>query len=181
MPKEISLETPPVPADQGKTEAPAPAPDVSKTTGKPKKVLSEKQKAGLQKGFEMLKAKRLQLQAEKEQREKDKAEGKEVVEPVKLKKKEVKVLEPITIVEPPAPKVRKGRSDKGKKRGPVKPPTITREEFESLQQRIVEAFPKEKVVEKVVEKPVHIEKVIERVTEKKVTGSELLNRVFNLR
>jgi hypothetical protein len=159
--------------DTTKTETPKPE--------KVKKPLSEKQLAGLHKGMEALKAKRLQLQKEKEERETKKAKGEVVAEPVKIPKKEVKVLEPVVVVEPPAPKVRKERIDKGKKRGAIKPPTITRQEFEALQQKIVEALPKEKVVEKVVEKPV--EKVIEKVvvTEKKVTGSEMLNKIFNLR
>ena len=148
---------------------------------KVKKPLSDVQKANLQKGMEALKHKRLQLQKEKAEREEKKAKGEPVAEPVKLPKKEIKALEPVTIVEPPAPKPRKERNDKGKKRGAIKPPTITREEFEDLQKKIVEALPKEKVVEKVVEKPVHIEKVVEKITEKKVTGSELLNKVFNLR
>jgi hypothetical protein len=156
--------------DTTKTEAP-----------KPKKVLSEKQRAGLHKGMEALKQKRVQLQKEKAEREEKKAKGEAVEEPVKLKKKEVKMLEPVVVVEPPAPKPRKERVDKGKKRGAIKPPTITREEFEDLQKKIVEAMPKEKIVEKVVEKPIHIEKVKEVITEKKVTGSEMLNKIFNLR
>jgi hypothetical protein len=156
--------------------------DTTQTTApKPKKVLSEKQRAGLHKGMEALKAKRVQLQAEKAEREEKKKKGEAVEEPVKIPKKDVKVLEPVVVVEPPAPKVRKERADKGKPRGAIKPPTITRAEFEALQQKIVEALPKEKVVEKVVEKP--IERVVEKVvvTEKKVTGSEMLNKIFNLR
>lgn len=153
--------------------------DIPVKPEKVKKPLSEAQKANLNKGMEALKAKRLALQKEKEEREAKKAKGEVVAEPVKLPKKEVKVLEPVKVIEPPPPKVRKQRSDIGTKRGAVKPPTITRAEFEALQQKIVEALPKEKVIEKVVEKPV--ERVVEKVVEKKVTGSEMLNKVFNLR
>ena len=163
---------------EGDTKEVIPTPAVKPP--KVKKPLTEAQKANLHKGMEALKAKRLQLQKEKEEREAKKAKGEPVAEPVKIPKKEVKILEPVQVIEPPPPKVRKERADKGKPRGAIKPPTITRQEFETLQQRIVEALPKEKVVEKVVEKPV--EKVIEKVvvTEKKVSGSEMLNRIFNL-
>lgn len=161
------------------TKEVSPAPVVKPP--KVKKPISEVQRANLQKGMEALKQKRLQLQKEKAEREEKKAKGEPVAEPVKLPKKEVKVLEPVTIIEPPAPKERKKRSDIGKKRGAIKPPTITREEFEDLQKKIVEAMPKERIVEKVVEKPIHIEKVKEVITEKKVTGSEMLNKIFNLR
>jgi hypothetical protein len=165
---------------EGDTKEVNPTPEaVAVKPPKVKKPLTEAQKANLHKGMEALKAKRLQLQKEKEERETKKAKGEAVVEPVKIPKKEVKVLEPVVVVEPPAPKVRKERADKGKPRGAIKPPTITRQEFEALQQKIVEALPKEKVVEKVVEKP--IEKVVEKVVEKKVTGSEMLNKIFNLR
>jgi hypothetical protein len=146
---------------------------------KKKRVPTEKQLAGLHKGMEALKQKRIQIAAEKEERERRRAAGEVIAEPIRLRKKQLVDLPKIEIVEPPAPKVRKQRSDIGKKRGAIKPPLITREEFEALQLRIVEAFPKEKVVEKIVEKPV--EKVVERVVEKKVSGSEMLNKIFNLR
>lgn len=146
---------------------------------KKKRVLTEKQVAALHKGMEALKQRRIQIAAEKEERERRRAAGEVIAEPIRLRKKQVVDLPKIEIVEPPAPKVRKQRSDIGKKRGAIKPPLITREEFEALQLRIVEAFPKEKVVEKIVEKPV--EKVVERVVEKKVSGSEMLNKIFNLR
>jgi hypothetical protein len=159
---------------------------VSASAPKPKRPLTDKQKSNLQMGIEIMKQKRIDREKREEERAKavEDAKAKGLPEPpleekpVRLRKKEIVDLNPVKLVVSPDPKPRKKRSDTGKKRL-VKTPAITREEFEILQRQLIEALPKEKVVEKVVEKPV--EKVVERVVEKKITGNELLNKIFQLK
>lgn len=151
-----------------------------KALAKPKKVLNEKQRAGLNKGIEILKERRTRLAEEKVAREEAKAKGEPVPPAPEPKKRRKPARKPIVVVPDtaPPPEPRKLRKDAGIKRGPLKPPLITRNELESIHKQILDALPKEKIVEKIVEKPV--EKVVEKVVERRIAGSELLNKIFHL-
>lgn len=148
---------------------------------KAKRVMTEKQKAGLQKGMEALKAKREALSKEKDERKKTnevlKEKGLPPVEPpLKIKGKDIQVIPTVEPVEIKI-KERKVRADKGSKRATTGTPlkNITREEFDELKTSLK---PKETIVEKIVEKevPVVKEKIVH--TEKLLSGSELLNKIF---
>ncbi len=153
------------------TEAP-------KVEEKKKRVMTDKQKAGLQKGMEALKAKREALSKEKDERKKTnevlKEKGLPPVEPpLKIKGKDIQVIPTVEPVEIKI-KERKVRTDKGSKRGTALK-NITREEFDELKTSLK---PRETVVEKIVEKEVPVVK--ERVvhTEKVLSGNALLDKIF---
>ena len=154
---------------------------MSDTEEAPKKrKASEKQLEGLRKGMAVLKAKREALAKEKEE-VKTKIEKGELPEDTPIPKAKHKprntlVHKPLKVeVAPPEPIVQ-----------PVKKPRkkhVSRvaEQFDAFKQEMLQmvqkpAEVKTEVVEKVVEKPV--EKIIQK--ERVVTGSEMLNKIFNL-
>jgi hypothetical protein len=146
---------------------------------KAKRVMTEKQKAGLQKGMDALKLKRESLAKEKDERVKTNVVLKEkglppIEPPLKIKGKDIQELPKPEPVELKVPPPRKVRADKGVKRdGTGTALKVTREEFNELKSHL-----KPSVVEKIVEKevPVIKEKIVH--TEKVLSGSELLNKIF---
>lgn len=144
----------------------------------PKRKPSEKQLENLRKGFAVIKAKREALAKQKEE-VKTKIEKGELPEDTPIPKREMKpritkakVLR--TPVEAPEPE-------------PVVKPSVPRkkhvskvsQQLDSFKQEMLAMVQKpveEKIVEKIVEKPV--ERVIQK--ERVVSGSELLNKIFNL-
>lgn len=150
---------------------------------KAKRVMTDKQKAGLQKGMEALKLKREQIAKEKDERKKTndvlKEKGLPLVEPpLKMKSKDIQILPKPEAVEIKLPQPRKVRADKGVKRvgtGTGTALKVTREEFEELKTHLK---PKETIVEKEVikEVPVVKEKIVEK--EKVLSGSALLDKIF---
>jgi hypothetical protein len=154
---------------------------MSDTEEPPKKrKASEKQLEGLRKGMAVLKAKREALAKEKDEI-KTKIEKGELPEDTPIPKAKHKprttlVHKPLKVETPaPEPTVQ-----------PVKKPRkkhVSRvaEQFDAFKQEMLQmvqkpAEVKTEVVEKVVEKP--IEKIIQK--ERVITGSEMLNKIFNL-
>lgn len=145
-----------------------------------KRKASEKQLEGLRKGMAVLKAKREALAKEKEE-VKTKIEKGELPEDTPIPKAKHKprntlVHKPLKVQAPePEPIVQ-----------PVKKPRkkhVSRvaEQFDAFKQEMLQmvqkpAEVKTEVVEKVIEKPV--EKIIQK--ERVITGSEMLNKIFNL-
>jgi hypothetical protein len=142
-----------------------------------KRKVSDKQLENLRKGMAVLKAKRETLAKEKEE-VKTKIEKGELPEDTPIPKEKQKPrntikVKPIkTEVEPEAQPVKKPRK-----------PNVSRvaqqldafkSEMMAMVQKPVEV--KTEVVEKVIEKPV--ERIVQK--ERVVSGSELLNKIFNL-
>jgi hypothetical protein len=155
---------------------------MSDTEEPPKKrKASDKQLENLRKGMAVLKAKREALAKEKEE-VKTKIEKGELPEDTPIPKQKQKprntlVHKPLK-VQPPPPEPEEVQ--------PVKKPRkkhVSRvaEQFDAFKQEMLQmvqkpAEVKTEVVEKVVEKPV--ERIIQK--ERVVTGSEMLNKIFNL-
>lgn len=153
---------------------------MSDTEEPPKKrKVSDKQLEGLRKGMAVLKAKREALAKEKEE-VKTKIEKGELPEDTPIPKRQLKprntiVAKTLKVEVEPEPTVQ-----------PVKKPRKAhvskvaqqldsfKAEMMAMVQKPVEV--KTEVVEKIVEKPV--ERVIQK--ERVVTGSEMLNKIFNL-
>jgi hypothetical protein len=151
-------------------------PEVKATKRKP----TEKQLENLKKGFAVIKAKREEL-AKKKEEVKTKIEKGELPEDTPIPKREMKpriskakplrtpveVQEPEPVVKPSVPR-KKHVSKVSLQLDSLK------QEMVAMMQKPVEV--KTEVVEKIVEKPV--ERVIQK--ERVVSGSELLNKIFNL-
>lgn len=145
---------------------------------KAKRVMTDKQRAGLQKGMDALKAKREQMSQEKEERKKTnevlKEKGLPPVEPpLKIKGKDIQVVVPVPEPVEIKLKERKVRADKGKKHGTEL--KVTRQEFDELKTHLravpTPAMPvSAPIIERVVEKVVEKEKVL--------SGNALLDRIF---
>ena len=155
-------------------ETPTVEPVISKVNDeKKKKPRTEAQVAAQQKALATL----------KEKRDKQKAEETKLAEEAKtdeLKKKELE-------------KIQYEKAKYQRKKLPPAPSYITSVDLEkfkheligSLSGKVAEVKVVEKPVEKVIEKPVIVERVIEKVVEKpvpvvqqKLTGHELLDRIF---
>jgi len=154
-------------------ETPTVEPVISKVDAekkKEKKPRTEAQIAAQQKALATL----------KEKRDKQKAEETKLVEEAKtdeLKKKELE-------------KIQYEKAKYQKKKLPPAPSYITSVDLEKFKNELIGSLSskpviQEKPVEKVVEKPVVVERVIEKVVEKpvpvvqqKLTGHELLDRIF---
>jgi hypothetical protein len=159
-------------------ETPTVEPVISKVDAekkKEKKPRTEAQIAAQQKALATL----------KEKRDKQKAEETKLAEEAKtdeLKKKELE-------------KIQYEKAKYQKKKLPPAPSYITSVDLERFKNELIGSLsgketkvvekPVERVVEKVVEKPVVVERVIEKVVEKpvpvvqqKLTGHELLDRIF---
>ncbi len=145
---------------------------------KKKRIMSEKQKEGLQKGMAALKAKREALATEKEERKKTnevlKEKGLPLVQPpLKIKGKDIQELpkpEPVEIKLPPPRKV---RSDKG----------MTK--VSSVKAKVDEVKELRMMIEKMVSTPAVVAPVAavaapvkERVVEKVISGNQLLDKIF---
>lgn len=151
-------------------------PEVKSTKRKP----TEKQLENLKKGFAVIKAKREEL-AKKKEEVKTKIEKGELPEDTPIPKREMKpriskakplrtpveVQEPEPVVKPSVPR-KKHVSKVSLQLDSLK------QEMVAMMQKPVEV--KTEVIEKIVEKPV--ERVIQK--ERVVSGSELLNKIFNL-
>lgn len=149
-------------------------PEVKPVKRKP----SEKQLENLKKGFAVIKAKREALAKQKEE-VKAKIEKGELPEDTPIPKREVKpriskakVLRTPVEVQKPEPE-------------PVVKPSLPRKKHVSKVSQQLDSFKAEmlamvqkpvETVEKIVEKPV--ERVVQK--ERVVSGSELLNKIFNL-
>ena len=149
---------------------------MSDTEEPPKKrKVSDKQLEGLRKGMAVLKAKREALAKEKEE-VKTKIEKGELPEDTPVPKRQLKPRNTIVAktlkVEPeltvqPVKKARKAHVSK------------VAQQFDSFKAEMMAMVQKPaevKEVEKIVEKPV--EKIVQK--ERVVTGSEMLNKIFNL-
>lgn len=158
-------------------ETPTVEPVISKVDAekkKEKKPRSEAQVAAQQKALATL----------KEKRDKQKAEETKLVEEAKtdeLKKKELE-------------KIQYEKAKHQRKKLPPAPSYITSVDLEKFKHELIGTLSSkpviqekiiEKPVEKVIEKPVVVERVIEKVVEKpvpvvqqKLTGHELLDRIF---
>jgi hypothetical protein len=153
-------------------------PEVKSTKRKP----TEKQLENLRKGFAVIKAKREEL-AKKKEEVKTKIEKGELPEDTPIPKRELKPRiskskplrtpvevqkpEPETVVKPSVPR-KKHVSKVSLQLDSLK------QEMMAMIQKPAEV--KTEVVEKIVEKPV--ERVVQK--ERVVSGSELLNKIFNL-
>jgi len=149
-------------------------PEVKATKRKP----SEKQLENLKKGFAAIKAKREEL-AKKKEEVKSKIEKGELPEDTPIPKREMKpriskaksirapveVKEPELVVKPSLPRKKQ-----------VSKVSLQLDSFKQEMLAMVQKPAEEKIVEKIVEKPV--ERVIQK--ERVVSGSELLNKIFNL-
>lgn len=148
---------------------------------KPKRKASEKQLEGLRKGMAVIKAKREALAKEKEE-VKAKIEKGDLPADTPLPTRKYK---PKNVL-PDRPLIVKPKEEPELTVQPVKKPRKThvskvtqqldsfKAEMLAMVQKPVEV--KTEVVEKVVEKPV--ERIIQK--ERVVTGSEMLNKIFNL-
>ena len=145
---------------------------------KKKRIMSEKQKEGLQKGMAALKAKREALASEKEERKKTnevlKEKGLPLVQPpLKIKGKDIQELPKPELVEIKLPPPRKVRSDKG----------MTK--VSSVKAKVDEVKELRLMIEKMVSNPVApvasvaTPRIATPAKERLLTGSELLNKVFN--
>jgi hypothetical protein len=133
---------------------------------KTKRKINEVQMANLRKGMEMMKAKR----AAREDYETKVSKGEDAVPPAPTPKK-VKAPKVVTAPAPPPEVVVVERKKREVKPNPmVAEMAALRAEMSALK---APAVVKEVVVEKPVEKVVHKERV--------VTGSEMLNLLFNLK
>lgn len=138
---------------------------------------TEKQMAGLRKGMEALKAKREALAKEREVHEEKKAKGE--IPADAPRPKEVRKPKPAkVVVAPPAPAPPPEVVVVQRKPRTVKPNpalaelALLRTEIAALKAPAKEVVV-EKVVDRVVDKVVHKDRV--------VTGSEMLNAIFNLK
>lgn len=162
----------------------SPDPIAAKTLGraeaKPKRVVSDKQRAALKLGMAKLKEKREQLQKEKETRVKTneelKAKGLPVIEPpIKIKKQDITELPKLEPVEIKV-KERKVRADKGISRpSAIK---VKTDGIEELKKMVMEL--KQNQTAPIKDTPVQAAPVKEKVVEKEkvLSGSELLNKIF---
>ena len=139
-----------------------------------KRKVSEKQMAGLRKGMEALKAKREVLAKEREVHEEKKSKGE--IPADAPAPKEVRKPKAVKVIAPPAPPPevvvvqRKPRTNKPNPM--IAEMAALRAEVSALKAPSKEVVV-EKVVDRVVDKVVHKDRV--------VTGSELLNTIFNLK
>lgn len=151
-------------------------PEVKATKRKP----SEKQLENLRKGFAVIKAKREEL-AKKKEEVKTKIEKGELPENTPIPKREMKpriskakqLRTPVEVQEP-EPEVKPSLPKKKHVSKVSLQLDSLKQEMMAMMQKPAEV--KTEVVEKIVEKPV--ERVIQK--ERVVSGSELLNKIFNL-
>ena len=143
---------------------------------KEKRKATEKQMAGLRKGMEALKAKREAIAKEREIYDEKKAKGE--IPADTPRPKEPRLKKPVKVIVPTAPPPPPEVVSVPKKPRVMKPNPMVGE-MAALRAELsaLKAPAKEVVVEKVVEK------VVDRVVNKDrvVTGSELLNTIFNLK
>lgn len=143
-----------------------------KKRGAPKgRVMTDAQREGLKKGFEALKAKREALKKEKELSKKE-----EITNELPNNNQQITDASANKPLDNPAPLVNPAVPVK-KTRNRV--PTVSRDDFNSFKSEILNHLRplnevKEKVVEKVIEKPV----VVETPVVKQLTSNELLNKIF---
>ena len=151
-------------------------PEVKATKRKP----SEKQLENLRKGFAVIKAKREALAKQKEE-VKAKIEKGELPEDTPIPKREMKprisksktIRVPVEVQKPePEPVVKPSLPRKKH----VSKVSQQLDSFKAEMLAMVQKPVEEKIVEKIVEKPV--ERVVQK--ERVVSGSELLNKIFNL-
>jgi len=144
---------------------------------KPKRQQTPAQMEGLRKAMAVVKAKREALAKQKEEVEtkiekgelpKDTPIPKETRN--KLKVKPLKIAEPVVVVEPEVKPVKKPR------KAHVSKVAQQLDAFKSEMMAMVQKPAEVKEVEKIVEKPV--ERIVQK--ERVVSGSELLNKIFNL-
>jgi hypothetical protein len=151
-------------------------PEVKSTKRKP----TEKQLENLKKGFAVIKAKREEL-AKKKEEVKTKIEKGELPEDTPIPKRELKpriskakpLRTPVEVQEP-EPVVKSSVPRKKHVSKVSLQLDSLKQEMVAMMQKPVEV--KTEVIEKIVEKPV--ERVIQK--ERVVSGSELLNKIFNL-
>lgn len=139
-----------------------------------KRKVNEKQMAGLRKGMEALKAKREVLAKEREVHDEKQAKGE--IPADAPRPKEVRKPKAVKVIAPPAPPPevvvvqRKPRTNK---------PNPMIAEMAALRAEVsaLKAPSKEVVIDRIVEKP--IDRVVHK--DRVVTGSDLLNAIFNLK
>jgi hypothetical protein len=136
---------------------------------KEKRKINEVQMANLRKGMEMMKARR----AAREEYESKVAKGEDVPPPPPPQPKKVKAVKVAAVPEPPPEVVVVQRKPRVVKPNPALAELAAlRAEVSALKTPAKEVVV-EKVVEKMVDKVVHKDRV--------VTGSEMLNAIFNLK
>lgn len=143
-----------------------------------KRKATEKQLEALRKGMATLKARREALSKEKEE-VKIKIEKGELPQDTPIPKEKQKprntiVVKPLKVVVPEEPPT--VQSLKKARKPHVSKVSQQLDAFKQEMLQMVQKPAEEKVVEKIVEKPV--ERVIQK--ERVVSGSELLNKIFNL-
>lgn len=143
-----------------------------------KRKATEKQLEALRKGMATLKARREALSKEKEE-VKTKIEKGELPQDTPIPKEKQKprntiVVKPLKVVVPEEPPT--VQSLKKARKPHVSKVSQQLDAFKQEMLQMVQKPAEEKVVEKIVEKPV--ERVIQK--ERVVSGSELLNKIFNL-
>jgi len=143
-----------------------------------KRKVSDKQLENLRKGMAKLKEKREALAKEKQEVQ-TKIEKGELPEDTPIPKNKQKprnsiVVKPIKIAEPPPePEVKPAKKPR---KAHVSKVAQQLEAFKSEMMAMVQKPAEVKEVEKIVEKPV--ERIVQK--ERVVSGSELLNKIFNL-
>lgn len=154
---------------------------------KPKRPVSDKQREALKLGMAKLKEKREQLAQEKETRKKTneelKSKGLPPIEaPIKIKKQDIMELPKLEPVEIKVQE-RKVRNDKGVPR--ISAVRAKTDGIEELKKMVLELQQRQGVPARVVEKEVikPIERIVERevVVVKELSGSALLNKIFNFK
>jgi hypothetical protein len=143
-----------------------------------KRKATEKQLEALRKGMATLKAKREALSKEKEE-VKTKIEKGELPQDTPIPKEKQKprntiVVKPLKVVVPEEPPT--VQSLKKARKPHVSKVSQQLDAFKQEMLQMVQKPAEEKIVEKIVEKPV--ERVVQK--ERVVSGSELLNKIFNL-